>query len=414
MEPKKTRKKRKPVTQSGYVEGPINGSYYWRYRSTPDGAGYRHRLAAEIGQKGQFHSLKEAEDSVELAKMKEKANAGVLGVTVGQVIAHYQRDNMPSRDNSTIMYSSSLKHCLLKWENFPLDELAKPTNAKIIEGWLKGLKKMPYRKGVDPNEEVSYSVKRNVGVILGTVFDFAMTMGYLPSMENPMRLVKLEEREDEESEPRQCLTLEQLDAFFNDLEIPLWCRTMGHCARINGLRISEIRGLTWDRFDLDAMTVTVKQRMFRNPRKRGSLNKPKSKASGKTRPLSEELVDILQAWRNSTSYYAVPEGWLFANPATKVPYSSEGAQTKILKPWGDKHGVKRMGWHTFRHTFRQIMDDNNVDPFTQMEMLRHSTLPTTWKYGEGKKLETLRAHQAMLLEAMKPKPQLVVKKRQWA
>lgn len=399
---------RKRVEQNGYVEGPKDGSYFLRYWSEPDTAGERHRKAVEVGAKNQFRSREEANLSVEAAVLRRQINAGILGRTMGQVIAHFERDKMPLRGNTRILVRANLNHCREKWQDEPISELASPANSKRIEGWLNGLRRRQVRKNT-PDLPVSLATKKNVRQQMSALFNFAMRQGYIPSMENPIRFVKIDR--DVKPERRQTLTPSLLDSFFQDPEIPEYVKVMAQIARFTGLRISEIRGLKEEDFNLDAdpMELTVRRRLFRH-----EVGPPKSEASGESVPVCEELFEILSVWLKSASFYPNEEGWLFASPRTGIAYSSEGTQTKILAPWGLKHGVKRMGWHTFRHSFKQFLDDNNVRESVIKRLMRHSSYTITEKYGSGKKMEQLKEGLAAAVEAMRPKLVVVKQKRKWA
>lgn len=60
-----------------------------------------------------------------------------------------------------------------------------------------------------------------------------------------------------------------------------------------GMRVSEIRGLTWDDVDFDARCVRVRQRADRYER----IGPPKSKAGRREIPLPPALVTVLREWK---------------------------------------------------------------------------------------------------------------------
>ena len=49
-----------------------------------------------------------------------------------------------------------------------------------------------------------------------------------------------------------------------------------------------------------------------------------------------------------------PEDWVFASPfvAGRTPWYPWGVERRHLIPAGIRCGIGRIGWHTFRHTFR--------------------------------------------------------------
>ena len=395
---------RKRVEQLGYVEGPKDGSYFLRYWSEPDAEGNRQRKAVEVGSKGQFRNREEANLSVEAAVLRRRLNAGVMGKTMGQVIALFEKEAMPKRNNTCQSVRARLRHCFLQWENEPIAELADPSQAKRIEGWLTNLKSLP-RTG-SPSKEMSYLSKVGVLSQMHILFNFAMMRGFIPSTINPMTFVKL--KRSAITPRRQTLQEAQIWEFFDDPEIPKRVKVMAHIARLTGLRISEIRGLTDQDFDLDKMLITVSRGVCEN-----KVDRPKSLKSSEPVPLPQELYKIISEWLKSEEFVSTPEGWFFASPYTNFPWDASGIQRYYMTPWGKAHGIKKFGWHTFRHTFKQCLQDAGVPDSVTMRLMRHARLQTTNGYGSGVNFDLLREAQKKAVEVL-DRPQLVVPKKRWA
>jgi integrase len=65
-------------------------------------------------------------------------------------------------------------------------------------------------------------------------------------------------------------------------------------------------------------------------------------------------------------------------------------QRQILKPKGESIGIADLGWHTFRHTYRSLLDETGAPIGVQQKLMRHSNVATTLNvYGNA----TLRAKQ---------------------
>jgi integrase len=47
-----------------------------------------------------------------------------------------------------------------------------------------------------------------------------------------------------------------------------------------------------------------------------------------------------------------------------------------LRPLAQKIGVARLGWHTFRHTFRSWLDAVGTAVGVQQKMMRHADVAT--------------------------------------
>jgi integrase len=395
---------RKRVEQLGYVEGPKDGSYFLRYWSEPDAEGKRVRRAIEVGTKRQFRGKEEANLSVEAAVLRRRINAGVIGKTMGQVIDLFEKEAMPQRKNRHGTVEGLLKHCRMRWQDEPISELADPARAMQIKGWLEGLKSLP-RTGKAATE-LTYLTKRDVFSQMRILFQFAMMRGFIPSTVNPMTFVKI--KPEKITPRRQTLTEQQLWDFLDDTSIPMHIRVMAHVARLTGLRISEIRGLTDQDFDLDNMLMTVSRGVCGN-----AVDRPKSLKSAEPIPFPQELFKILSEWRKSPEYVPTPERWLFASPYTNFPWSISGTLQQLLSSWGKARGIKKFGWHTFRHSFKQFMQDAQVPDSVIMRLMRHSQLETTLKYGSGGDFDLLRAAQQKAVEH-RDRPMLVKQKKQWA
>jgi integrase len=78
--------------------------------------------------------------------------------------------------------------------------------------------------------------------------------------------------------------------------------------------------------------------------------------------------------------YNRPDDWVYAS--TKMngtqPYWPNSIFRVYIKPAAKKIGLtKRIGWHTFRHTFGTILNANGENPKVIQELLRHANLKVT-------------------------------------
>lgn len=84
------------------------------------------------------------------------------------------------------------------------------------------------------------------------------------------------------------------------------------------------------------------------------------------------------------------QGLVFQSPVTGGCYYSGIIQRKILKPKGEEIGIAGLGWHTFRHTYRSLLDETGALIGVQQKLMRHANVATTMNvYGSA----TLRAKQ---------------------
>ena len=74
--------------------------------------------------------------------------------------------------------------------------------------------------------------------------------------------------------------------------------------------------------------------------------------------------------------YAAPDDWVFASPRVKGKSSRrpDVVLTKILQPAAVRAGIKkRIGWHTFRHTYSTTLIANGENVKVVQELMRHAT-----------------------------------------
>ena len=72
------------------------------------------------------------------------------------------------------------------------------------------------------------------------------------------------------------------------------------------------------------------------------------------------------------------EGWLFANPQTGRPYFQGQIQKNHLKIAAAKVGITgRIGWHTFRHSYRSWLDEAGASVAVQKKLMQHASIQIT-------------------------------------
>ncbi|HZL66781.1 MAG TPA: tyrosine-type recombinase/integrase [Candidatus Limnocylindrales bacterium] len=87
----------------------------------------------------------------------------------------------------------------------------------------------------------------------------------------------------------------------------------------------------------------------------------------------------MRAWRQQVRYNR-PEDWIFASPKAKGrrPYLGQQIMRKVIRPIATQVGItKRIGWHTFRHTYSTLLRAARVDIKVMQELLRHASSRVT-------------------------------------
>ena len=146
------------------------------------------------------------------------------------------------------------------------------------------------------------------------------------------------------------------------------------------------------------------------------------RASKKSIPLDDVLIEELLAWRRETPY-AQDSDYVFASTKMrgKQPYWMSRIMQHHIKPVAAKTGIDIKGWHTLRHSYTTLLrqNNNNNNPKVVQGLLRHASYSITMNvYDEAMSEEKRNAHRGVIQQlnrsvtrsAPKPAiPQVVVK-----
>ena len=164
-------------------------------------------------------------------------------------------------------------------------------------------------------------------------------------------------------------------------EIQLLLGAVGALARIlifidatTGLRQSELFGLRWKDLAFDSGEINVVRSVVH-----GVISNCKTESSMKPIPMSSYLADMLKQWKRDTRY-AAPDDWVFASVRTqgKRPLWGQSLMRKNIRPVAKRLGIdKRIGWHTFRHSYSTLLRSLGTDIKVQQDLLRHSSARLT-------------------------------------
>ncbi len=258
-------------------------------------------------------------------------------------------------------YRSYLKkHIKPKWGSTPLAEI----HALEVSEWLKSLLLSPKTRG-------------QVRALMHLLFERAMLWGLIELQRNPIELVKVKDSSRRQRKP-QILAPEKFRELVAILGEPY--KTMVIVAMCTGLRVSEVLALRWEHIDFKAGVMLVQQGVVN-----GRIGRVKTEASHDEVPLDPAFAAVLKDWRGNRT-----TGLVFPSHVTGGCYYAGIIQRQILKPRGEKIGIVGLGWHTFRHTYRSLLDETGAPIGVQQKLMRHSNVATTMNvYGSS----TLRAKQ---------------------
>jgi integrase len=178
----------------------------------------------------------------------------------------------------------------------------------------------------------------------------------------------------------------------------------------SGLRRGELAGLKWEDFDFKNLHVSVTRSLVDQ-----HVGPVKTEASRKLMPIDEYVAHDLLAWYAVTPYKN-PSDYVWATDANRAgakrgnqPVWLSTVMRDYIQPAARKVGIiKKMSWHTFRHTFSTLLKGNGEDVKVVQELLRHSTAKMTLDTYTQALSPQKRAAQSKVVGMIRPKPSCTV------
>jgi integrase len=231
-------------------------------------------------------------------------------VTFNALLDRYIEEEMPVRRSTQGSYRSIIKnHLRPQWGKRVISEI-KPAE---LHTWLQELALAPITKG-------------HLRSMMHKLFDLASLWEYLPlERRNPIEIVKIKDVTKRQKEsvvlaPEQFRdVIRRLPDHVNMVSITMACL---------GLRVSEALGLQWQDIDWQQKTVTIRRSAYR-----GAIDETKTISSKAKLPLASIIEGLLLSWKGNSKSV-----WLFANPATEMPYMSLNLQQRWIRPAGEAMG----------------------------------------------------------------------------
>jgi len=377
---KRTRYQYGSVEIDKRVTGPDVWIYRWR-ETTSDGR--KKRRGFTVGTVEQYkteaHALKAAEGMRLLINDGVAAREPVLfcGVLDRFLLEQKQEQEAEQITHGTLASYRSMisQHILPKWGDMYLQDV----RPALVQDWLRTLTLSPTYKG-------------HIRSLMYRLFDRAMIWELIGVDRNPMDLVEVKGISKRRKRPR-ILPVKDAWRILGALAQPY--RTIVLIALCFGLRISEILGLRWTDFDFKRSAVLI-QRSAVGKR----LNKLKTECSQDEVPLERGFIVELKKWQ---ALCLESEGqWLFPSPATGRPLHADSIRADYLVPTGLQLGLGRIGFHTFRHTYRAWLDETGAPVGVQQKLMRHAHISTTMDlYGNASMEAKRKANRPVVQRLLK-------------
>jgi integrase len=260
-----------------------------------------------------------------------------------------------------------------------------------VERWLEILK-------------LAGSTKAKLKYVMSDVYQHAIRNGWLRNNENPLLAVRQSAKREHIPETLEAHEFRALMTY-----LPQKVRTMGVICATTGLRISEVLGLKWSDIDWAKLEMNVSRSVVH-----GRVGKCKTEVSRQPVPLDQVTVDAMLAWRQDCTYGTATD-WVFASEWTagRMPPWANTLLTRFLEPAAKSASItKRVGWHTFRHTYSTLLKGNGEDVKVVQELMRHANFQTTMNVYTRAITTAKRDAQSRVVDVLMERPRTVKERRE--
>ena len=365
-------------------------AWYFRFRTEENGRNvYKRKF---VGTVVELPKRKDAEKAVTQLRVDVNEGADFAPLNIEQLVAHYKTSELPRKSYATREgYKALLDYYILpKWEK----QILSSVKCMAVEDWLGKLK----RKDGKPVSPATGAKIRNM---MSALFTHAKRHEWAST--NPIEDVRTSAEPQREAE---ILTPGEFQRLLP--ELPQREQVMVLLVGATGLRRSELFGLRWRDFDWKQKVVSITRSVYR-----GVEGKTKTRASRKPVPLPLLVIEELKLWRK-TSLYRTEDDFLFPSIQKNgtQPVQPEMILRRHIRPALERLNInKRIGWHSFRHGFSNLLRQNGVEVKTAQELLRHANSRITMDIYQRTVTEERREAQARAFEALMASPKNATKNR---
>jgi integrase len=344
------------VTVERRKRGPDVWCFRWR-EAGADGRRIHRRIV--LGTAEELKNIASARKMV--AGLRSEININDIrirreSIKLADLSRHFQQRELADR-NPRISYSTRKAYAgyLEKWIEPRWGEYRLlDVRAAEVESWLKSLNRAP-------------GTRSKIRNVMSLLFNHGRRHDLYDR--NPIEWVR---QSAKRRTAPDILTTNEVQGLLANLRFRE--RTLVLLAVTTGLRRSELFALKWKDVDFQAKQIYVTRSIVQNV-----VGICKTESSQKPVPAHDDLVEALREWRGQTPYQS-SESWVFASPANqgRRPYLAQQIMQRHILPIARKLGIaKRIGWHTFRHTYSTMLRSTGAELKIMQELLRHSTIRVT-------------------------------------
>jgi integrase len=289
-------------------------------------------------------------------------------ISMQALIEHYKTTELTDQGDEGKSFSTRHRYesCLRRWivprwGEHQLEEI----KTVAVEQWLRQLDR-------------ANGTKAKIRNLMGALFNHAIRWEFTDRnpITGPVRGSGVRQSSKRARIP-DVLTIEEMRALLKELSLRE--QVLVFLAMVTGLRMGELAGLKWKDVDFANLLLHVERSVVYQV-----VGKCKTEASQKPVPLDEYLAQDLLEWYRQAPC-AEPEDWLFASVCNRAgkkrgqsPLWLHPVMRYHIVPAARRVGItKKLGWHTFRHTFSTLLRANGEDVKVVQELLRHASVKIT-------------------------------------
>lgn len=306
-------------------------------------------------QRGGFKTKKEAQQAAaELLKEIEKGKVLYKQtMKLSQLFeVWYDIKKHSLSDNAKVEYQNSFKRLIKFIDDFSIHQI-KPYHIQHV-----------YSKLVD---EYAYSTCKTTHAILMNMFKFAAQNGWVDRNILEVKLPK------KKSNKRAIWNEQQIKKF---IEVSKYSRyhALFYLTLNTGLRLGEVRALTWQDVDFENQIITIDKAMPHFSFSFKDVAEPKTESSYRTIYVPDDVLITLKEFKKQY-WYKNNDNVIFITKNSQV--ASPQLINKILKQIIKKAELPIIRFHDLRHIHASILINAGVNPKVVSERLGHANVSTT-------------------------------------
>ena len=376
--------------QGGYLRcvKRKSGSWCWEFLWREGGlTGKQKRRTRKVGSLEEYPTKELAANAVNAFRMcinAERQRQHQRPLRMCDLIDHYVLTELSPKVSwhsaaTRIIYSEFLELWIRpSWGTTNIRDV----RTVAVEHWLNQLCRLN-------KEALSSSTKAKIHSLMSVLFNHAIRYEWLEQGKNPITFVR---QSAERLSTPAVLEPSEIQCLLSRLKSPY--RLMVLLAVTTGLRRSELFALKWRDLDFPSLTLRIRRSIYKR-----TIGKCKSITSRKDLPLSRYVADELIYWRQQCKYQDADD-WVFASPRMhgRYPYWPAMLLTRTIRPAALAARIaKRIGWHTFRHTYSTLLVSNGENVKVIQELMRHASSRSTLEiYSQARNADKRAAQQRIM------------------